>query len=198
VPLPLLEPAKLKPVQAVKDNDECIVEVKYDGFRALAYIENGVARLVSKRKHMYRQFDDLCKELNRLSIPNAVFDGEVVCVDEDGKPRFYDLLRRKGPFVYYVFDVLFWDAQDLRNEPLLDRKARLRTLLPNAPEDRVRYLEHFDGLKINTLFEMVCDMDLEGLVVKPKHGRYGSDWLKLKNRNYTQLAHRGSLFQKKA
>ena len=84
-----------------------LFELKYDGFRALAYISDRV-QLVSRKGHTYRRFDRLCKELaHALSGHEAVLDGEILCVDAKGRPQFYDLLRTRTQPIYVAFDLLW-------------------------------------------------------------------------------------------
>jgi bifunctional non-homologous end joining protein LigD len=107
-----------------------VFELKYDGFRALAYISDRV-QLVSRKGHTYQRFDRLCKELaHALSGHEAVLDGEIICVDAEGRPQFYDLLRTRGQPIYAAFDLLWLDGEYLSNRPLIERKARLQKLLP--------------------------------------------------------------------
>jgi bifunctional non-homologous end joining protein LigD len=90
-----------------------VFELKYDGFRALAYISDRV-QLVSRKGHTYRRFDRLCKELaHALSGHEAVLDGEIICVDPEGRPQFYDLLRTRGQPIYAAFDLLWLDGEYL-------------------------------------------------------------------------------------
>ncbi len=79
------------------DGDDWMFEIKYDGFRALAFIENGCARLVSRNGYVYRSFPALCESIgDRLKCADAVLDGEIVCLGEDGRPVFNRLLYRRG------------------------------------------------------------------------------------------------------
>jgi ATP-dependent DNA ligase len=76
-----------------------------------------------------------------LAGRSAILDGEIVRPEPDGRPLFYELMRRRGPFCFYAFDLLWLDGSDLRQQPLLDRKRALRKLLPLKPR-AVRYVEH--------------------------------------------------------
>lgn len=79
------------------DDAEWIFELKYDGFRALAYVNGGGAELFSRRQLRYRQFADLCSEVSLdLNADDAVLDGEIVKLDESGRPVFVDLMRFRG------------------------------------------------------------------------------------------------------
>ncbi len=96
-----------------------------------------------------------------------------------------------------TLDLLYVDAVDLRDLPLVDRKAKLRKLIPRTPSS-VLYLDHINGKGVE-LFEQCCELDLEGVVAKPKQGPYrrldGKPlWIKVKNPNYSQAQGRRELF----
>ena len=88
---PSLRPAELVPLQAAFDDERFIFEMKHDGFRALAYVTPDGCRLVSRRGNVYKSFRSLCDSLSTLGC-SAVLDGEIVTLDENGRPKFYDLL----------------------------------------------------------------------------------------------------------
>jgi len=103
---------------------------------------------------------------------SCVLDGEIVALPPDGRSKFYDLMfRREWPH-FVAFDVLSIDGEDLREPPLLERKRRLRTIIPRpAVNARLLYHDHIDG-RGTALFDAVRGRDLEGVVAKWKHGRY--------------------------
>jgi len=78
---------------------------------------------------------------------------------------FYELMRRRGPFCFYAFDLLWLDGRELRDRPLLERKSRLRKLLPRRPRS-VLYVDHVASG--TNLFQVICDRDMEGVVAKQK------------------------------
>lgn len=174
-----------------------VFELKYDGFRALAYISDRV-RLVSRKGHTYRRFDRLCKELaHALSGHEAVLDGEIICVDAEGRPQFYDLLRTRKQPIYAAFDLLWLDGEHLSKRPLIERKARLEELI-SKDQHALLYVPHFESPGAKVL-KQVCAMDLEGIVAKRKSAPYGgTGWLKVLNPNYSQRRGRAELFKKKA
>jgi bifunctional non-homologous end joining protein LigD len=91
-----------------------------DGWRCLAYIENGACRLVSRKQNQFKSFGPLTAALARLPVQNAIIDGEVVCLDKGGRSVFLDLMRRrKADAILYCFDLLWLDNTDLRNLPLV-------------------------------------------------------------------------------
>ena len=101
-----------------------------------------------------------------LPADSAILDGEVVFIGRNGKPDFQGLRgalgRKTDRLHYYAFDLLFLDGEDLRAEPLLDRKDRLRTLLRNAPP-QLQYVEHMQG-DSRLIVEHACKLGLEGVV----------------------------------
>ena len=179
------------------DHADFVFELKYDGFRALAYVDGGRCRLVSRRNHVYKAYAPLCAWIGEhLQADNAVLDGELACLDEEGKPQFHTLLRRRGDPVFVAFDLLWLNGRDLRALPLVDRKAALRALIGNG--GRILYADHIDG-QGTELFQAACRQDLEGIVAKHKWSGYRPDptltsWLKIKNPDYSQAAGRHEQF----
>ena len=120
-----------------------------------------------------------------------------VCLDDQGRSEFYDLMFHRGEPYFYAFDLLWGGGVDLRDLTLLERKARLKEVVP-APPSRLLYLDHVEDQGVE-LFEMVCKLDLEGIVAKPKQSPYreldGKPlWIKVKNPDYTQAEGRRELF----
>lgn len=125
---------------------------------------------------------------------NAIFD-EIVCIDEHGVSHFNKLLHRRADPFFYAFDLLRLNGNDCRYLPLIDRKKQLAGLVESSHIPQLMYAQHIEryGKK---LFEEVCRRDLEGLVAKRKLGTYkgsGRNWLKIKNRNYSQAEGRHEL-----
>jgi bifunctional non-homologous end joining protein LigD len=112
------------------DHRDWVYELKYDGFRALAYVENGRARLVSRKRNTYKTFGVLCDSIaGTLHVTDAILDGEIVHLDADGRPQFLPLLRRRSPQHFVAFDVLWLNGRDLSGKPLIERKRVLRLIL---------------------------------------------------------------------
>jgi bifunctional non-homologous end joining protein LigD len=100
------------------DHPDWIFEPKLDGFRAIAYVEAGACRLVSRNRHAFKTFEPLAAAIAQdLAGRTAILDGEIVRPGADGKPLFYELMRRHGPFAFYAFDLLWLDGSDLRAPP---------------------------------------------------------------------------------
>jgi bifunctional non-homologous end joining protein LigD len=183
------------------DSDQFIYELKVDGFRALAHLQDGRGELVSRNGNVFRGFADLAAWLGEhLRVESAVLDGEIACVDDAGRPMFRDLLFRKRQCIFVAFDLLYLNGRDLRTMPLLERKVMLKRLI-RRKRPRLLYLDHVetDGVR---LFEEVVKMDLEGIVCKRKNSAYKAtekpspNWIKVKNARYSQLEGREELFER--
>ena len=184
------QPMPLSRRPAPFDHPEWVFELKYDGFRSLAVIQNGRTELISRNGHPFNSFDSLRKAITAPGSGKTVLDGEIVCLDKRGRPRFNDLLFHRGEPCFFAFDLLMSDGRDLRTERLTDRKHELRRLLSKVPVSRMRYVEHVERYG-TALFERVCEMDLEGIVAKHSFGNYVTErerttWVKIKNRGYSQ------------
>ena len=180
------------------DNPEYIFELKHDGFRAIAYIEDGKCKLVSRNQNHFN-FLFLSVALGNLPVDNAILDGEVVCLDANGISQFNHLISRKHEPVFYAFDLLWLNDKDLRRLPLLDRKRKLEQLIKKAQCREILYAHHIVGDGVG-LFEEICARDLEGIIAKRKRGVYrddGKDWLKIKNPNYSRAEGRHELLKRR-
>ena len=165
------------------EHPDWIFEPKTDGFRAVAHVEGGICRLVSRNRNAFKTFEPLEQAIGQeLSGRSAILDGEIVRPGSDGRPMFYELMRRRGPFCFYAFDLVWLDGTDLRDRPLLERKRLLRKLLSRHPKS-VLYVEHV--ATGTDLFRVICERDMEGVVAKQANARYtpeATTWVKIKNR----------------
>jgi bifunctional non-homologous end joining protein LigD len=159
-------------------------EVKFDGYRAVAYVRAGECRLVSRNGNdLTGRFAELAKAVAKaVRSPNAVVDGEVARLTPDGRSSFSELQQGTGPLVYFGFDLLELDGSARIDEPLEQRKAALRDLL-DPHVQTVVYSEGFDDGP--ALLEAARERGLEGVVAKRlgspyRPGRRTRDWLKLK------------------
>lgn len=174
-----------------------LFEIKHDGFRALAFVQNGPCRLVSRNGNVFSSFTDLCKAIpQELRTNSAVLDGEIVCLDGNGKSQFNELLFRRAEARFFAFDLLWYEGKDLRYDGLHERKWKLKALI--CSEGSLLYCDHIETHG-QRLFEIACKKDLEGIVAKPKDSPYQftdkhTYWLKLKNPSYTQAMGRDDLF----
>jgi bifunctional non-homologous end joining protein LigD len=177
------------------DDPGWLFDVKYDGFRALCFLEQRRGYFVSRNGKPLSRFTALADELaDVLEVDDAVLDGEVIVADPTGRPQFYDLLRGRLAPAYVAFDLLRIDGVDLRPKPLSERRAVLRGLLPEgAPTIAEAVSVEGRGCE---LFELMRAHDLEGIVAKRLADPYElrTKWLKIKNPDYSQAKGRGELF----
>jgi bifunctional non-homologous end joining protein LigD len=158
-------------------------EVKFDGFRALAYVRGGECELLSRNDNeLNGRFPQVAAALVKaVKSPNAVVDGEITRIAEDGRSSFSELQQGTGPLVFFAFDLLELDGQPLVDLPLEERKKQLRSLLDGRVK-AVQFSESFDDG--NALFEVAREQHLEGVIAKKTASTYkprrSSDWLKIK------------------
>lgn len=179
------------------DDPEWLFELKYDGFRALCYLEQGRCHFISRRGNHMRRFDGLGDQLAAvLDVNDVILDGEVIAADETGRPQFYDLLRRARAPAYVVFDMLWTDGADLRSLPLRERRRRLQAMLPKGSAIISEALSVVG--KGCELFELMRAHDLEGIVAKRLADPYDPRvrWIKIKNPDYSQQEGRGDLLNR--
>ena len=171
------------------DPAEWVFEVKFDGYRMLARVEDGAVRLVTRNANDWTdKLKPLQEELERMRLPDGWYDGEIVVYDENGKPNF-GLLQlafdgiRTADIQYFLFDVPYCDGHDLRDVPLVERRAVLEAVLKKAKSERVRFSAEF-GDKPDELVVAACRIGLEGVIGKRRDSRYVSrrspEWIKLK------------------
>jgi bifunctional non-homologous end joining protein LigD len=195
--LPRITPIAPTRIRAPFDDPDFVWELKHDGFRALAYIESGSCRLISRKQIQYKSFAHLSQALAALPVTSAILDGEIVCLDSDGRSQFRDLLHRKRQdAAFYAFDLLWADGEDLRPLPLIERKRRLRRLIRG--HERLLFADQIQGSGVE-LFQAICARDLEGLVAKHRLGPYEPmpvTWFKVLNPEYAQMRGRQEMFEK--
>ena len=187
-------PATLSPqlatlAKTVPSSGEWIYEVKFDGYRLMARLDKGRARLITRGGHDWTaKLASLAAAVEGLGIGSAGLDGEIVVLAADGTPDFNALQNafdaaRTDSIVYFLFDVPFLEGRDLRRVPLSSRRAVLARLLDAHPSDRVRYSAEFVG-EAASLLRAACEIKLEGLIAKradaPYESKRGEAWLKLK------------------
>jgi len=163
-----------------------VFEVKLDGYRMRAVKEGGTARLITRNGNDYSAaFPELIRPIAALPYSSLIMDGELVILDEEGRPSFQRLQNRarigrapdirlasvETPGTLYLFDLMAVEGFDLRSLPLVKRKALLRKVLPEAGP--LRYSEHFekDG---EALYDRAVGMGLEGIVAKKADAPYTS------------------------
>jgi len=178
-------------------NPDWLFEPKLDGVRAIALIRGGKTKLLSRSGlDATRQYPSLAEELGRQPEPELVLDGEIVALDEAGRPSFQLLQQRLNltrdadirradaeiPVLYYAFDLLHSGRFDLTAAPLGQRKALLERVL--LPSPRVRLLEHFEE-EGEAAYDAAVAHGLEGIIAKRRDsvyepGRRSRHWLKVK------------------
>ncbi|HEV7669741.1 MAG TPA: DNA ligase D [Thermoanaerobaculia bacterium] len=166
-----------------------LFEIKLDGYRILASVGGGEAKLTSRNgKDWTDRFPTVAEALSRLPVDSALLDGEVVAIDEKGRTSFQKLqnaLRsdHQANLAYFVFDLLHLDGKDLTGLPLSERKDALRELLEAAGEDVLHFNDHVEG-KGAAFFRQACELGVEGILAKeseaPYRGGRGTSWLKIK------------------
>jgi len=194
-------PAAIHPMLATSvdkpfDSPEWLFEIKWDGYRAVCFLENGRSRLVSRNQNdLTGQFPELQGLPNLVKAQTAILDGEIVALDVQGRPSFSLMQQRTGirqgnrhtaarrdvPIMYYVFDLLYLEGYDLRRVSLEPRKQVLSQIV--TPGDLVRYSDHYPGQGI-ALFEAAKQKGLEGILAKRLTSCYEErrtrEWLKIK------------------
>jgi bifunctional non-homologous end joining protein LigD len=171
------------------DPENWVFEMKFDGYRMLARVESGEVRLITRNANDWTdKLAPLRKELERMKLPDGWYDGEIVVHDDKGKPNF-GLLQlafdgvRTADIVYFVFDAPYCNGYDLRDVPLVERRAALEQVLEKAKSDKVRFSAEF-GDNPSELVVAACKVGLEGVIGKRRDSRYVSrrspEWIKLK------------------
>jgi bifunctional non-homologous end joining protein LigD len=166
--------------------EDWLFEVKWDGYRAIAYVRGGEATLVSRNgNELTERFATVAKEVAKaVKTPGCILDGEVCALDEQGRPSFSAMQQAKPgtPIVYEVFDVLELEGEPLGDLPLRERRERLEALLDRRNRV-VRLSEAFeDG---EALYEAAKEQGLEGIIAKRadspyRQGKRTREWLKIK------------------
>jgi bifunctional non-homologous end joining protein LigD len=185
-------PAEIKPmlatlVDAPFDDSDWSYEVKWDGYRSIAYIDNGKATLSSRNnKPFTEKYYPITAALETTNL-NAVLDGEILVIGKDGKANFGALQNWRseadGDLIYYAFDILWLDGKDLMHLTLHERRTILQEILP-TDDDRIRLSQIFTANGIE-FFKAAEKMGLEGIMAKKMDSTYKPDsrsksWLKIK------------------
>ena len=182
-----IPPMKATLSQKIPEGANWLYEVKWDGYRALALKHGDTARLLSlKNKPLNTDFPSVVTAVRAIDAHTAIIDGEVVAVNKSGKPSFQVLQNRKSlgrdwHIIYYAFDLLNLEGEDLTRLPLEQRKQKLRALLGNSG---VRYSAELIG-QPDIIAKTIREAGLEGIVAKRRDSIYraGSrveSWLKIK------------------
>ncbi len=192
--LPLtLAPQLATLVSSVPTGGDWLYEIKFDGYRLLARIDQGSVRLFTRNGHDWTsRMKGLAKELGRLKLTSGWLDGEIVVIGSHGGTDFQALQNafdqaRPDAIQYFLFDLLHADGEDLRELPLHQRRERLRALIEQSgtadEHPHVRYSEDFE-VAPSHLLHTACAMRMEGVIGKRRDAPYRAGrsdaWIKLK------------------
>jgi len=177
------------------DDPAWLFEIKWDGYRAVAFIKDGKVRLVSRNQNdLTAQYPELQSLPGLIKAESAILDGEMAALDEQGRSSFSLMQQRTGireggrraaakpdiPVLYYVFDLLYLNGYDLRRVAVEKRKELLAQIIDGS--GLVRYSDHFPGG--TALFAAAKQKGLEGILAKRRSSSYeerrSREWLKIK------------------
>jgi bifunctional non-homologous end joining protein LigD len=199
-PMPTaIHPMLAESIEKPFDDKDWLFEIKWDGYRAIAFMEDGKVRLVSRNQNeLTARYPELKDMAEYVKAQTAILDGEVVALDADGRASFSLMQQRTGfrpgghrtaakadiPVLYYAFDLLYLDGYDWRRMPLEDRKHKLASIV--KPGDALRYSDHYSE-QGKALFEIAREKNLEGILAKKRNSCYeerrSREWLKIKIRH---------------
>jgi bifunctional non-homologous end joining protein LigD len=190
-----IHPMLATSVEEPFDDPEWLFEIKWDGYRAIAFIAKGKVRLVSRNQNdLTAQYPELHNLAASIKAETAILDGEIAALDADGRSSFSLMQQRTGirergrrtasrrdiPVLYFVFDLLYLDGYDLRRLPIERRKTILAEITDVS--GNVRYSDHFP--QGNALFDVAKRRGLEGILAKRRDSYYEERrtqaWLKIK------------------
>ncbi|ALR32551.1 ATP-dependent DNA ligase [Chryseobacterium sp. IHB B 17019] len=186
-------PADISPMLATLVDEpfsdpDWVYEVKWDGYRTIAYIDNGKVDLRSRNNKIFTDKYYSITEIFKNWNIKAVIDGEITVINKNGVSDFASLQNWRsetdGELIFYAFDLLWYDGKDLTQLPLLERHAILNHIFSQNNDDRIRISTIFntDGIEF---FEAAQKLGLEGIMAKKANGTYdigarSKDWLKIK------------------
>ncbi len=176
------------------DNPEWLYEIKWDGYRAVGYLNKSKVALLSRNQISFTEkFGIIVDALKKWNV-KAVTDGEIVALDEHGDPDFQQLQNfikegRSAHLVYYIFDLLWYEGKDLRHLPLIERKELLKQIMP-SDHSLLRYSDHITEAG-TAFYKVAVERGLEGIMAKKMDsaystGRRSDTWLKVKNNHQTE------------
>jgi ATP-dependent DNA ligase len=168
-----VEPMECLAVAKLPSGPEWVYEIKLDGYRALAINSNGRLSLFSrKRKSFNRQYPHIVEALHDLPKDTAV-DGEIVALDDAGRPNFNLLQHSRSQasrICYFVFDLLVYEGRDLTQLTLIERREILNSTL-KIQSPNIRIAQYFET-SVATMLQSAREQGLEGVVAKRKNSRY--------------------------
>jgi bifunctional non-homologous end joining protein LigD len=186
-----VEPQLTRLVDQPPSGADWVHEVKFDGYRMQLRVENGKARLLTRKGLDWTDKFSAIAKAAAAKLPDCIIDGEVCALDHNGAPDFAALQAalsdgKSQDLIFFVFDLLFAEDEDLRPLPLSERKERLEALLNKARAGtQIRFVEHFTSGG-DAVLQSACRMNLEGIVSKRLDAPYtsgrGDTWTKAKCR----------------
>ncbi len=172
-------------VRELPEGPEWLYELKLDGYRALVIKDDDQISILSRNaKNLTRMYPSIVAAARRLKAVQIVMDGELVALDEHGRPSFQALQHRgehpEHLIVFYPFDLLHLEGRDLTGESLDSRRAQLQTLVPD--EGRIKISQPLPG-SVQSIVEAVRSARLEGVIAKRRGSTYqpgerSRNWLK--------------------
>ena len=193
-----VEPMLAQSADEPPTSEDYLYELKWDGLRAMIALDEGEVRIRSRNQQdLTAKFPELLLPEQGFRAVSALFDAEIVCLDEEGKPVFQNVIHRfqqnsegsieraraKYPAVCYVFDCLYLDGRPIVNEPLVRRRAWLEDAIKPGTPYRISEAVR-EGAE---LFKATVQMGLEGIMAKERNSTYrpgmrSAQWLKIKKR----------------
>jgi bifunctional non-homologous end joining protein LigD len=181
-----VEPMKCLPKKEMPTGAGWVYEIKFDGYRALSIRKGGEVLILSRNnKSLSERFPILVEAVRKLPIKSAIFDGEIVALDERNQPSFQALQNYEEgpPLAYYLFDLLELDGERLEHLPLKERKERLRAVLEKAPKP-LFFSDNLAGTPAQ-IWKQIKRLKLEGVIAKRidsiyEPGRRSGQWAKIK------------------
>ncbi|HEV7915139.1 MAG TPA: DNA ligase D [Albitalea sp.] len=184
-----LSPQLASPAKAAPTGRDWRYELKFDGYRLMARVDQGRARLFTRNGHDWTdKMKPLAAAVEALGIRSAWLDGEIVVLKDDGTPHFNSLQNAfdtadPDDIDYFLFDLPYLDGHDLRKVPLQQRRAMLKQLLDEHSGERLRFSADF-AVDPAALLQSARQLGLEGIIAKridaPYVSRRSETWLKLK------------------
>ncbi len=177
--------------QVLKNPLLYVYEPKVDGWRCLAKISGKSVTLQTKSGKTHAGFAQVRKELVGLGFEEAVFDGELACLDSEGNPDFEAVTTGNPHVIYFVFDLLWLNGEDVRQLSLLMRKQILQRIFPQTTTGTLRRLPYYESQEAQKLLARTRKHTLEGLVAKLKDAGYDptlpANWVKILNADYNPI-----------
>jgi DNA ligase D-like protein (predicted ligase)/DNA ligase D-like protein (predicted polymerase)/DNA ligase D-like protein (predicted 3'-phosphoesterase) len=193
-----IQPMLARSADKPPDSPDYLFEVKWDGIRAMICLDEGRLTIHGRNQtDLTKQFPELLNAEQAFRATSGLFDGEIVCLEADGKPNFRNVIHRmqqtsesgiarsqsKHPAVCYLFDCLYLDGRGIVNEPLVRRREWLEDAIKKDSPYRASEIVEEGG----PFFEAVKQMGLEGIVAKQRNSTYlpgkrSESWLKIKSR----------------